>query len=162
VLYRFAGSAALKALEREGAILIREPADDETLGVMLASALQKPSKRRGPPERPDVSSEPSISTRRPPRRFDESMLNAIAGLQTQVACECPRHVAELLLQISSFEAYSAACVNRSSADAELHTYLEQVAGASRMLFEAALERVVLHEGLSVLPGIDAKASSFSS
>jgi hypothetical protein len=56
-------------------------------------------------------------------------------------------VAELLMQISSFEAYSAGCMNRSPADAELHAYLQQVAASCRTLFESALERVARHEGL---------------
>jgi hypothetical protein len=59
-------------------------------------------------------------------------------------------VAELLLQLSNFEAYSADCEDRSPADAALHAHLKQVAGASRALFESALERVARHEGL-VLP-----------
>ena len=51
------------------------------------------------------------------------------------------------MQLSSFEAYSAGCANRHAADAQLHAYLQQVAGTSRALFEAALECVARHEGL---------------
>jgi hypothetical protein len=64
-----------------------------------------------------------------------------------MACECPRHVAELLMQLSNFEAYSAECEHRSTADADLHAYLKQVAAESRARFEAALEHVARHEGL---------------
>ena len=85
----------------------------------------------------------------PPRRYDEATLTAVAGLPPALACECPRHVAELLMQLSSFEAYSAGCTRQDTADAELHAYLQQVAGASRVLFEAALERVIRHEGLAL-------------
>jgi hypothetical protein len=56
-------------------------------------------------------------------------------------------VAELLMQLSHFEAYSAECEHRSAADAELHAYLGRVAAAARARFEAALEHVALHEGL---------------
>jgi hypothetical protein len=56
-------------------------------------------------------------------------------------------VAELLMQLSHFEAYSAECENRSTADAQLHGYLRQTAAAARARFEAALEHVALHEGL---------------
>ncbi len=51
------------------------------------------------------------------------------------------------IALSHFEACSAGCTNRSPRDAALHTYLQQVAGASRVVFETALERVALHEGL---------------
>ena len=64
-----------------------------------------------------------------------------------MACECPHHVAELLMQLSRFEAYSAQCEHRSPADAELHAYLGSVAADARASLEAALEQVALHEGL---------------
>lgn len=147
VVYRFAGSAATCALADAGVITLREPADDEALGTWLASieaGLSRRAIRPPPPEAPRATSAPGSV---PPRRFDDAALTAIAGLSPTLACECPRHVAELLMQLSSFEAYSAGCVNRNSADAQLHAYLQQVAGASRALFEAALERVARHEGL---------------
>jgi hypothetical protein len=83
----------------------------------------------------------------PPRRWDDAALADFVSLSSTVACECPRHVAELLMQLSHFEAYSAECEHRSAADAELHAYLGRVAAASRARFEAALEHVALHEGL---------------
>jgi hypothetical protein len=51
------------------------------------------------------------------------------------------------MQLSSFETYSANCLHQSPQDAELHLYLQHVAGAARALFESALERVAQHEGL---------------
>jgi hypothetical protein len=88
----------------------------------------------------------------PPRRWDDAALIHFANLSPTIACECPRHVAELLMQLSHFEAYSAECEHRNAADAELHAYLRQVATASRVRFEAALEHVALHEGLLLPPG----------
>jgi hypothetical protein len=60
-------------------------------------------------------------------------------------------VAELLMQLSHFEAYSAECEHRNAADAELHAYLRRVATVSRARLEAALEHVALHEGLLLPP-----------
>jgi hypothetical protein len=82
-----------------------------------------------------------------PRRWNDADLAEFASLSSTIACECPRHVAELLMQLSHFETYSAECEHRNAADAELHAYLRQVASASRTRFEAALEHVALHEGL---------------
>jgi DNA-binding transcriptional MerR regulator len=148
VVYRFAGSTATKALADAGAAVIREPADDETLGTWLASMMEAGLSVRAvepaPADTPKTAQPPGAVA---PRRFDDATLTAIAGLSPTLACECPRHVAELLMQLSSFEAYSAGCVSRSPADAQLHAYLQQVAGASRALFESALERVARHEGL---------------
>lgn len=150
VLYRFAGSAAIRALADADVATLREPADDESLGVWLGSMEAGLSHRAAQGlEAPatEALQPTSASPKVPPRRYDDAALTAIAGLSPTLACECPRHVAELLMQLSSFEAYSAGCVDRDSADADLHAYLQQVAGASRALFEAALERVARHEGL---------------
>jgi hypothetical protein len=84
-----------------------------------------------------------------PRRFDDAALTKFVGLSTTIACECPRHVAELLMQLSNFETYSADCASHNSDDAELHAYLQRVAGVSRALFESALARVARHEGLNL-------------
>ncbi|WP_395700261.1 MerR family transcriptional regulator [Aquabacterium sp.] len=149
VLYRYAGSAAIHALADTGAVVIREPADDAALGAWLASLPVGRSARsadRAPRDRPPAAQAPGTV---PPRRYDDAALTAIAGLPPRLACECPRHVAELLMQLASFEAYSAGCRHRNAADADLHAYLQQVAGASRALFEAALERVARHEGLAL-------------
>jgi hypothetical protein len=74
-------------------------------------------------------------------------LTQFAGLSSTIVCECPAHLAELLLQISNFETYTGDCANRSVADAQLHAYLKRVAGTARMLFETALEHVAIAEGL---------------
>jgi hypothetical protein len=87
----------------------------------------------------------------PPRRWDDAALADFAGQSSTIACECPRNVVELLMQLSHFEAYSAECRHRNAADAELHAYLQQVAATSRARFEAALEHVALHEGLILPP-----------
>ena len=147
VVYRFAGSAATRALTAAEVAILREPADDDALGAWLATIEAGLSHRA--PEAPASEAPPSTSAVRkvPPRRYDDATLTAIAGLSPTLACECPKHVAELLMQLSSFEAYSAGCINLDSADAHLHAYLQQVAGASRAMFEAALERVARHEGL---------------
>jgi len=69
---------------------------------------------------------------------------------TTVACECPKHLAELLIQLGQFEAYSAECASRDAQDAALHRHLQRVSGQARLLLEDALARVAEAEGL--LPG----------
>lgn len=152
VVYRFAGAATKAAFVDHGATLLREPPDDEDLGAWLSSlqaALAAknatPTGRNEPMEDAALLAGNAV----PPRRFDDAALTAISGVPATLACECPRHVAELLMQLSSFEAYSEGCISRSAADAQLHAYLQRVAGASRILFEAALERVARHEGLKL-------------
>lgn len=87
------------------------------------------------------------ATEAPPRRWSDASLADFAGLSSTIACECPQHLAQLLVQLSAFEDYSAQCRHLSPADAELHAYLQQVCARSRHEFELALERVALHERL---------------
>ncbi|MCK6424225.1 MAG: MerR family transcriptional regulator [Burkholderiaceae bacterium] len=88
----------------------------------------------------------------PPRRWDDAALADMAGLSSTIACECPQHVAELLIRLSHFEAYSAQCEQRSPADAELHAWLGRIAAQARARFEEALERIARQEGLLLPPG----------
>lgn len=138
-VYRFASEAVCERLASAGITLLREPLADAALGQWLetlAGAVPRPALPPTAPEAPTA-----------PRRWDDAALADIAGLSSTIACECPRHVAELLMQLTHFERYSAECRSRSPADAELHAHLGQVAARARALFEAALERVAVHEGL---------------
>ena len=159
VTYRFAGADVRDALTGSGAFVAREPADDAALGSWLASL--ESSLAEDARDRSNVRSNASVNPWSldamglsagavPARRFDDAVLTQFAGLTSTVACECPSHVAELLMQISGFETYSKDCASRSPADAELHAYLQRVAGTARLLFETALERVAVAEGF-VLP-----------
>ncbi|MEO7058068.1 MAG: MerR family transcriptional regulator [Caldimonas sp.] len=111
-----------------------------THASVLAGATRHAGDRRG-------DTEPGQPQ---PRRYDDATLAGFAGLSTTIACECPTHIAEIVIRLSNFELYSAECQQLGPTDAELHGYLQRVAGTARALFESALERVALHEGL-VLP-----------
>ncbi len=148
MLYRFAADAACAALVDGGALLLREPQCDSVLGLwlqgLLAAASVTPPRSTAPPAA--GPSPVDIA----PRRWNDAALADFAGLSSTVACECPRHVAELLMQLSHFESYSAECQQRSPADADLHQHLRQVTAHARAAFETALEYIAEHEGL-VLP-----------
>lgn len=141
VFYGFAAEPLCESLASAGTALLREPQPDAVLAQWLNS-LSAAAQRAPRPVAGLSHAEPV-----PPRRWDDAALAEFAGRSSTIACECPRHVAELLAQLSHFEAYSAECQHRSAADAELHAFLGHAAGASRARFEAALERVALHEGL---------------
>lgn len=141
-VYRFAAEPVCQRLASAGVALLREPLSDATLGQWLAGLV--PNAPLGTVPLPN--GEPVQA-----RRWDDAALIDIAGLSSTIACECPRHIAELLLQLTQFEAYSAECAHRSPADAELHAYLGAVTASARARFEEALERVALHEGLPMGP-----------
>ncbi len=142
VLYRFAAEPVCERLAADSVALLREPQGDTALGQWLRSvcACTTATAHAAP-----IAGEEAVR----PRRWDDAQLSDFAGLSSTIACECPHHVAELLMQLSHFEAYSAECANSSHADAQLHGFLRGVASTSRALFEDALERVAVHEGLLV-------------
>ena len=142
VLYQFAAESTCAALAAAGVTLLREPQNDTVLGQWLQGLLALAAQSR-----PTARNAPLSSPAAAARRWDDAALLEFAGQSSRVACECPRHVAELLIQLSQFEAYSAECENRSATDADLHGYLRQVAASARMRFESALEHVALHEGM---------------
>ena len=146
VLYSFAADPVCEALATAGTALLREPQPDAVVAQWLNSLSSMAASRpNAAPQAvahlPTPGAEPV-----PPRRWDDAALADFASVSPTIACECPRHVAELLMQLSHFEAYSAECERRNAADSELHAYLRRVAAASRARFEAALEHVALHEG----------------
>jgi hypothetical protein len=87
----------------------------------------------------------------PQRKYSDATLAKVAAISSNVLCECPRHVAEIIAQLASFEQYTHECLNKSTEDAHLHAYLSSVSGSARALFESALEMVAKHEGIELVP-----------
>jgi hypothetical protein len=82
-------------------------------------------------------------------RFTNEQLSRIAALTSKIACECPNHLAELIINLTAFEKYSSECANRNEEDAQLHSQLNQAAGASRLILEDSLIRLMEIEGIEV-------------
>lgn len=139
VLYRFCASATIRALRAQNCLVARVPAELGELVLLCRSALA--GERLPPPERPDV----------PEVRFDEESLSTITAAGNRLACECPRHLADLLMMVGSFERYSAQCASRNEDDAQLHQELQHAAGRARGILEIAMERLARAEGLP-MPG----------
>lgn len=145
VLYGFAADAVCERLASAGVALLREPQPD----VVIAQWLHGLAAAASATARPGLADVPAEAAAVPPRRWDVATLTAFAGMSSTIACECPRHLAELLLQLQHFEDYSAACEHRNKPDALLHAYLHSIAATSRAAFEDALAQVALHEGLAL-------------
>jgi hypothetical protein len=154
VLHGYATTAACEAFDRAGVSMLREPQDDRSLAAWLQSlARTRAAEAVATRQMPTDLAWPAPAVA--PRRYDDATLADFAGLSSTIACECPRHVADLVAQLSAFESYSAECASRGPRDAALHRYLEQVAGTARALFESALERVAIEEGLVLRPATSA-------
>ncbi len=132
VLYAFGAEAVAASLRAAGATVCREPISGPELALVIASTCSAPAPGSAGAAVAAVAA----------RRFSDEALAELAERPTDIACECPRHLAEIVLQLVSFEHYSDDCGSRSPADAALHRHLSGLAGAARTLFEQALERVV--------------------
>jgi len=153
LMYGYGAQLACDAVLDAGIAVQHSPLTDTALGEWLRGLSDRSASGKHEPEADLKSLGPAWFEQAAPepRRYDDTTLSDIAGLSSTVACECPRHVADLLMQLSHFEAYSAECSSRSREDAELHRYLQRASAAARAIFEVALERIAVHEGL-LLPG----------
>ena len=141
VIYNFAPEAVVQAMKFSGLIVRREPISDSELAELIQSVLfvdQARAQEFG-------TSGTVISS----RKYSDETLARVAGISTNVLCECPRHVAELISQLASFEEYSQECLNKNADDAHLHAYLRSISGSARSLFENALEKIAQHEGIQL-------------
>lgn len=141
VLYRFCASATIRELRDMGCLVSRVPPELGELVMLCRAALGGQRLKVRPAE---------VSPAAP--RFNEQDLARITGAANNlISCECPRHLADILMTIGSFERYSARCASRNIKDAQLHRDLEVAAGRARVILETAMERLALAEGLP-LPG----------
>lgn len=141
VLYSFGQDLVIEAMKLEGMIVRREPITDAELADLIGSQLLIDTSQPAGPLSPGVMI--------PPRKYSDQTLMRVASIPTNVLCECPRHVAELITQLASFEQYSQECLNNSLEDARLHAQLSAISGSARALFERALEMVAQHEGIAL-------------
>ncbi len=143
VIYGFANTQVQEALRARAAVLRRSPlAPDEFRQTVLETVRGWRSVSQALLSLPDPAPAP---------RFDTTDLVALTAAMPKVACECPKHMAELITMLGQFEAYSADCESRQPADVALHAYLYRVAGHARALMEEGLATVAQAEGVTV-PG----------
>ncbi|MEO7296698.1 MAG: MerR family transcriptional regulator [Candidatus Limnocylindria bacterium] len=137
-VYSFGAEAAANTLRAAGVVVRREPVAGKELAQLIVASKSRPVPM------------PEASGERPaPRLFSDAELVSLAEAPSRVACECPRHLAEIVTLLVGFERYSAECVSQNEADAALHRHLHDVTSAARTMFEQALATVVVDEGLVV-------------
>ena len=141
VVYAFAKESVVEAMRVVGALVRREPVSDYELSDLISSVLLVDAAKTVGGVYPD----PVI----PARKYSDETLSHVASSATNILCECPRHVAELIAQLAGFEQYSQECLNKSDEDAHLHAYLHAISGSARALFERALEMVAEHEQITL-------------
>ncbi len=122
VVYHYALSRRVKQLEAFGATAQAGPLDWASLMRWLLDQSPKPI-------------------------YSDDTLQSIAGTQPNLACECPKHLAELLLKLRDFAVYCQQCSMDTPAEAELHQRLYHWTLAAQKPLETGLSAVLEEEGL---------------
>ena len=136
VLYRFAPSAVIRSVRAAGHAVARASNDATDLEVLCRNLIRQ--------------SHPTALDGRPaPPRFDDTMLGALLAAKPSLECECPQHLAGLVMALGGFERYSAQCASRNSEDMALHLELQREVGFARAFVERALARVAAAEGFDL-------------
>ena len=137
----YGASSNLQTLSNAGITVRKDSISDAELSEWVRNASLEQALR--------AVVSPHADRKVKPKKYSDETLSRVANISTAVLCECPRHVAELLTQLSSFEQYSQECLNKNSADQQLHEHLAAVSGQARALFEHALELIAAHEGIAL-------------
>jgi DNA-binding transcriptional MerR regulator len=144
-VYGIGSSTFVAQMEDQGVTTLRFPVTWDDLKRVCCPELPTPVAR----EAVHADAEGGLGSPPPPRRFDDRQLAIASAAATSIRCECPHHLAELIISLARFEQYSSECENRSRDDAALHAYLHVTSARARSLLEEALERVVKIEGIDL-------------
>jgi len=138
LVFGFGARRLIEELEREGVQCLQSP----VTAAELRRACFAVCGRRD-------ASGPTVRAADVGRRFDPDQLARIASLASTLACECPRHLADLINSLIAFESYSSDCQISKPADAVVHAMLRDRAAAARALLETGLMEVLQQEGITV-------------
>lgn len=139
VIYSFGTVRATDMLRAAGVRLYREPNAHSELDQVLHELTQL--------VRVDAVYGKLEPLRRNARRFSDRQLEIFANASQTIACECPRHLVDLIRQLDAFERFSDSCAVRSTLDEQLHRHLGDVANRARLMLEDAMEFAIRAETL---------------
>lgn len=142
VIFNFATRKAIAELEALGIVCLKGALSAAEI-YRACMSLMKPTWHAAL-QTDSQSEEETI-----PPRFNKGQLVQIAAISSAIACECPNHLAELIINLNAFESYSLECANRNADDARLHMQLNQSTAAARMILEESLARLMEIEGITV-------------
>ena len=130
VVYKYASRQTLVRLQERGVVTIIGPAEDLDILAHI-----------------EITQAPDADIEQPAPRFSNEELGRIAALSPGLLCECPNHIAKLLMDITSFEQYSRECQDTDPAERALHQKLGEISARARALLEDALVAVATADGI---------------
>ncbi len=146
VVYQFASRERLELFHQSGIETLKAPIE---LAELRRVCLEWQNLDRSP-EASLETFDPSTSTNaNPPRLFTREQLAQLTMVTSAVRCECPNHLADIILNLEAFETYSLECQNRNADDARLHAFLHRATAKARAMMEDALRQVAAAEHIEV-------------
>ena len=142
VMYSFCNSTTLQALEAAGIRCVKSPVNNADIRSLLDFFVEKARVNSNTPRKAE-------------KKFSPEDLEAISALDYNLYCECPRHLAGLLMSLNGFVSYSEQCLDASPKDAAVHRFLRTMAADAIASIETGLERVLLEEDIA-LPDVAAQ------
>ena len=148
IVYSFGRSRDVEAAVGRGLVALRAPVGIAELRDAAARPALPDSRPVSVPRQPVASAADwEFSGPVAARRFSPQQLANLALAENDVECECPKHLAQLVSDLSAFEVYSDRCASRDAEDAALHRYLHRTTAEARALVESALQKLADAEGL---------------
>jgi DNA-binding transcriptional MerR regulator len=136
VLYSFCNSTTLQTLEAAGIRCLKSPVNGADVRQVLDSFVDKAHVAGNRPRHKE-------------KKFSPEDLEAISALEYNLYCECPRHLASLLMSLNGFVSYSEQCLDTSPKDAAVHRFLRSMAADAIASIESGLERVLSEEDIAL-------------
>lgn len=124
-------------LTRLGVRLVQQPATLASIRQALLDAMLQAG-HVALSSTPEESSGP---------RFSRDTLDRLLNTRPDLLCECPNHLASMVIAMQQFEVYSEQCASSTREDAVLHADLAVEASALRERLETLLIRVCEHDGI---------------
>ena len=121
VCVKYLSKSGQKRLSSKGAKIVDWPLSRESLGI--GSAMTH-------------LSAPDLLVKE--RMFNEQTLKKLVAIKPSLDCECPNHIAKLLIDIAAFENYCKSCEDTDPLQQKLHRDLATLTGLARMKFEEGL------------------------
>ncbi len=141
IVYEFAPNSVVRLLRDRDVSLLQTFAHlGQLLRVLVPGGLHgiEGNTKSRPPAAPRFDA-------RIERQFSsEELVKQVNANDITLLCECPRHLAQMLLQFYEFEEYTKGCEVGTPADARTHQEILVQTVAARSCVEEALSRALLH------------------
>jgi len=140
VVYGFGNRQILSRLDNANVIALSAPADPAQIARICQLGLAiDPT--------PPAAFSQMLMHSAAARRYGDEYLHQLSHMPSQVQCECPNHLADLLNKLNAFERYSLECESMNAKDAAMHAMMYSASGHCRELLEEVLRRLLVHEGI---------------